>query len=89
MKPTIRKITDKGALADRRVIEAVVNYQGNGVPSHTMVVTFHGPAGSFLPGPVLMVSDSGTETWVDSPARFGVIFDGEWVERFFKSQNLD
>lgn len=89
MEPTIRKMTDKGSMADRRAIEAVVDYSGSGVPMHTTVVTFQGSSGVDSPGPVLMIASSGIQTFVDEPSRFGDTFGPKWVERFFEAAGED
>ncbi len=76
--PKIGRIHRSAIIAGSVNYTAEVTYPGE--PMHE--VTF---AGSTYgePGPVVMITESLHQTFVDEPSRFGARFDANWVRRFF------
>lgn len=72
---TLDSIKRLPGIAGQIAYEATVTYEGE-EPS---TVTF---IGSVYGGPVVMVTESGAQTFVTDPGRFGG-FGEEWVRRFF------
>jgi hypothetical protein len=71
----VAKIKRHAGIAGQFSVSAEVTYPGE-LPE---VVEF---VGSTFGGPVVMVTPSGTQTFVTDPGRFGE-FGPEWVRRFF------
>lgn len=77
-KPRVLKISGDKSFASQRSITATVQYPGES----PMRVKFMGPSTKGSSGPVVMITGSGTETFVYDPSRFGT-FGTAWVRRFF------
>lgn len=73
--PKLATITRHRGIADQVSYSATVTYPGEDPATLTFVGSHHG-------GPVVMVTPTGTQTFVTDPDRFGT-FGPEWVRRFF------
>lgn len=76
MLATIDRLQTNRGIAGQVAITAHVTYAASKIKGH---VTF---VGSTYGGPVVMVFDTGHQTFVDDPGRFGA-FGREWVRRFY------
>lgn len=73
--PVIQKITKASGVAGQVQYTAVVEYPEE-APSTVAFV------GNTLGGPVVMITESGHQTFVTAPERFGK-FGESWVRSFF------
>lgn len=74
-RPELGKITRTNGIAGQLSYSVPVTYVGE----ETRVVEF---VGNELGGPVVMITGSAGQTFVDEPSRFGE-FGPTWVRRFF------
>jgi hypothetical protein len=75
MNATLGPITRTNGVAGQFSLSVPVTYPDE----PTEVITF---VGSVYGGPVVMVTPTGTQTFVTNPSRLGK-FSPEWVRRFF------
>lgn len=75
MPPLLGEIRREVGVAGQISYTVAVTYPGEPASSVQFVSSVYG-------GPVAMVTESGMQTFVDDPARFGE-FGPEWVRRFF------
>lgn len=76
MLATIDRLQVNRGIAGQVAITANVTYAESKIKGHaTFVGSTHG-------GPVVLVFDTGHQTFVDDPQRFGA-FGVEWVRRFY------
>ena len=73
------RITRRGGIAGQVQIDATIIGEGRVV---TGVVSFVGSEA--YGGPVVMIGESGAQTFVTDPSRFGS-FGVDWVKRFMES----
>lgn len=74
-KPTLGPIKRTNGIAAQVAYTVTVSYPGE----ESSTVTFVGvPMG----GPIVMITESGAQSFVSDPSRFGE-FGPEWVRRFF------
>ncbi len=73
---TIERIKRHGGIAGQFMVTATIS-EGTAVRDLAFV-------GSVYGGPVVMIGESGAQTFVTDPGRFGA-FDTEWVRRFLET----
>ena len=74
----VHSVRRLSGIAGQITYSAVVEYPGEGCHGVAFVGSTYG-----APGPVVMVTEAHTQTFVVNPGRFGDTFGPEWVRRFF------
>lgn len=73
----IEKITRNAGIAGQFSVTVTVSFPEGDDVTATFVGSSYGE-----PGPVVMISPTGIQTFVTDPGRFGVTFGEKWVRRF-------
>lgn len=79
--PEVLKVARQRGVAGQVGYTATVQYPDEEVGTVQFVGNTSGE-----PGPVVMVSSTGAQTFVTDPGRFGSTFDEAWVRRFFTAE---